>query len=94
MLGVDAIWWSFPISSLASVLMILAYYRWGNWRAARMLPRSAAASVSTADDDTVNANALLEQADDCERVAMPAEVGGQPPSPVATQAQPAQTSPS
>ncbi|MEG2050072.1 MAG: MATE family efflux transporter, partial [Comamonas sp.] len=93
-LGVDAIWWSFPISSLASVLMILAYYRWGNWRKARMLPRSTTAAASTADDDTVNANALLEQADECERVAMPAEVGGQPPSPVATQVQPAQASPS
>ncbi|RGE43262.1 MATE family efflux transporter [Comamonas testosteroni] len=91
-LGVDAIWWSFPISSLASVLMILAYYRWGNWRQARMLPRSAPVPANAAGEDAVNANELLESADDCERVAMPAEVGGQPPSPVATQAKPAQAS--
>src|SRR3546814_336649 len=36
-LGIDAIWWSFPVSALCSMLMSLAYYRWGNWRQARML---------------------------------------------------------
>ncbi len=28
-LGVDAIWWSFPVSSVCAMLMSLAYYRWG-----------------------------------------------------------------
>jgi putative MATE family efflux protein len=28
----DAIWWSFPIASLASVAMAAAYYRFGGWR--------------------------------------------------------------
>lgn len=37
-LGVDAIWWSFPLSAFASMVMSLAYYRWGRWREARMLP--------------------------------------------------------
>ena len=46
-LGVDAIWWSFPISSAASVLMILAYYHWGSWRQARMLPRTPQEPVAT-----------------------------------------------
>jgi len=36
-LGADAIWWSFPASSLVSMLLSLAYYRWGGWRRARML---------------------------------------------------------
>ena len=36
-LGVDAIWWSFPVSALCSMLMSMAYYRWGNWRKAKML---------------------------------------------------------
>jgi Na+-driven multidrug efflux pump len=36
-LGVDAIWWSFPVGSLASLLMIAAYYRHGHWRQARMM---------------------------------------------------------
>ncbi|MEO6170368.1 MAG: MATE family efflux transporter, partial [Lysobacter sp.] len=36
-LGVDAVWWSFPVSAAAAMLMSLAYYRWGGWRHARML---------------------------------------------------------
>jgi len=32
----DAIWWSFPLSSTASVLMSVAYYRFGGWRKVRM----------------------------------------------------------
>lgn len=37
-LGVDAIWWSFPVSAVCSMAMAMAYYRWGGWRRARMLP--------------------------------------------------------
>ncbi len=36
-IGVDAIWWSFPVSALASMLLSAAYYRWGGWRKARMM---------------------------------------------------------
>ena len=36
--GADAIWWSFPVSALLAMLMSLAYYRWGHWRQAHMLP--------------------------------------------------------
>jgi putative MATE family efflux protein len=32
----DAIWWSFPISSITSMLMAIAYFRYGNWRRDRM----------------------------------------------------------
>lgn len=39
-LGADAIWWSFPLSSLASLAMAWAVYRRGNWR--RALPQPAA----------------------------------------------------
>ncbi|WP_226470430.1 MATE family efflux transporter [Luteimonas panaciterrae] len=35
--GADAIWWSFPVSSVCSMLMALAYYKWGGWRQARMM---------------------------------------------------------
>ena len=44
-LGVDAIWWSFPVSSVCALALSLAYYRWGNWRSAHMLgndPRAIA----------------------------------------------------
>lgn len=37
-LGADAIWWSFPLGSIVSVLMAAAYYRFGNWRGSRILP--------------------------------------------------------
>ena len=37
-LGVDAIWWSFPVSAFVAMGLQLAYYRWGRWRQARMLP--------------------------------------------------------
>jgi putative MATE family efflux protein len=33
----DAIWWSFPISSLIALLLAIAYYRYGGWREARMM---------------------------------------------------------
>jgi Na+-driven multidrug efflux pump len=32
----EAIWWSFPIASMASLTMAAAYYRFGGWRAIRM----------------------------------------------------------
>ena len=96
LLGVDAIWWSFPISSTASVLMILAYYRWGNWRKAHMLPTGTGAAASTpstsapfkadADAPALDSDALLERSPACDRVAIPAEVADLPPGPVANQA--------
>jgi len=91
-MGVDAIWWSFPISSVCSMLMMLTYYRWGHWRKAHMLPTRQVEPAITAPSDTsentsVDADALLNNASNCERIVMPAEVGGQPPSPVANQAQ-------
>ena len=32
----DAIWWSFPVSSVISMLMAIGYYRFGGWRKVRM----------------------------------------------------------
>jgi len=32
----DAIWWSFPLSSMISMLLAIAYYRFGGWRRASM----------------------------------------------------------
>ena len=36
-LGVDAIWWSFCAGSIASMGLTMAYYRWGDWRSARLI---------------------------------------------------------
>lgn len=35
-LGADAIWWSFPVSSLANVALSIGYYLQGGWKKARM----------------------------------------------------------
>ncbi len=40
--GVEAVWWSYPISSAVSMALALAYYRFGNWRNATMISGSAA----------------------------------------------------
>jgi Na+-driven multidrug efflux pump len=42
----DAIWWSFPLGSLMSMSLSIAYYRFGGWRRARMLGGAAPAPVA------------------------------------------------
>jgi Na+-driven multidrug efflux pump len=37
-LQADAIWWSFPISSLLAVVLSLLYYKYGHWRTLRINP--------------------------------------------------------
>jgi putative MATE family efflux protein len=39
---VDAVWWSFPISSVVSTVLALLYYKYGGWRSARMTVPAAA----------------------------------------------------
>ncbi|MEY3466414.1 MAG: MATE family efflux transporter [Steroidobacteraceae bacterium] len=34
--GVDGVWWSFCISAIVAMSLTVGYYRFGNWRAARM----------------------------------------------------------
>jgi putative MATE family efflux protein len=40
---VDAVWWSFPLSSVLSTLLALLYYKYGGWRSAHMLITGPAA---------------------------------------------------
>jgi Na+-driven multidrug efflux pump len=44
--GADAIWWSFPIGSGTSMILLLAYYRFGGWKKARMLEDQAAVGAT------------------------------------------------
>lgn len=37
-LGADAIWWSFPLGSVTTVILAGGYYIWGNWRSATLTP--------------------------------------------------------
>ncbi len=32
----EAIWWSFPLASLTSLIMAAGYYRFGGWRKLRL----------------------------------------------------------
>jgi putative MATE family efflux protein len=34
--GVDAVWWSFPISAALAAVLAILYYKYGGWRTARM----------------------------------------------------------
>jgi putative MATE family efflux protein len=38
LLGDDAIWWSFPIGSIISLVLNYVYYRYGNWRTSTLPP--------------------------------------------------------
>ena len=38
LLHADAIWWSFPAGTAASMVMTIVYYRAGGWRTGRLLP--------------------------------------------------------
>jgi putative MATE family efflux protein len=50
-LGADAIWWSFPLGSITTVILAGGYYVWGGWRTAKLTPappRGAAADTGQA----------------------------------------------
>lgn len=36
-LGVDAIWWSFPVGTFTCAALSFAYYRWGAWRSKSLM---------------------------------------------------------
>jgi Na+-driven multidrug efflux pump len=36
-MGADAVWLSFPVGSVSTLVLAAGYYRWGNWRKSRML---------------------------------------------------------
>ncbi len=64
--GADAIWFSFPVSALCAMTLSLAYYRWGRWRQARMLPADSDAIAVPAE---VAALPPSPVADPCPRIA-------------------------
>jgi putative MATE family efflux protein len=43
--GADAIWWSFPLGTIASAIMTSLYYKYGGWRRSRMLRDEAHAQT-------------------------------------------------
>jgi putative MATE family efflux protein len=45
-MGVDAIWWSFPVSYLLATALTMTYYHLGRWREARMIERFSDSGVA------------------------------------------------
>lgn len=43
--GADAIWWSFNISAALALALSALYYRYGDWRSARMAPAASSATA-------------------------------------------------
>lgn len=53
--GTDALWWSYPIGSAVSLVLGVAYYKYGGWRGEAMIDRVTpleAAEVAQADSET------------------------------------------
>jgi MATE family, multidrug efflux pump len=71
-LGADAIWYSFPVGSGTTLLLAGAYYLWGGWRKARMLPTT---TPVTDEPDTGFGQPMIEEA---EAIAEAAAAAPQP----------------
>ncbi|MBY0518963.1 MAG: MATE family efflux transporter, partial [Sphingomonas sp.] len=48
MLGVNALWWSFPVGSIATVVLAALFYRYGPWRKKRLTVPSVHATEGNA----------------------------------------------
>jgi putative MATE family efflux protein len=53
MLGADAIWWSFPAGSAASMVMTIVYYRAGGWRKGQLIPTEQCEEQAKAEAEPV-----------------------------------------
>lgn len=69
--GADALWLSFGLGSVSSMLMSLAYYRWAGWRAAFLPTDAPAAEHAAKRPRKIRRGALLR----C-RLVLP--IGGMP----------------
>lgn len=59
-MGADAVWLSFPLGSLTTLLLAAGYYRWGGWRKAKMLD---AIRPSSDAPDTGFGQAMIEESE-------------------------------
>ncbi|RQW62237.1 MATE family efflux transporter [Vibrio viridaestus] len=48
-LGTDAIWWSFPIAFVSTMIMAFSYHRWGNWRKSGIQGMHSVTSSASSD---------------------------------------------
>lgn len=59
-MGADAIWFSFPAGSGATLVLAWGYYMWGGWRTSRILPTT---SPTTDEPDTGFGQPMIEEAE-------------------------------
>jgi putative MATE family efflux protein len=71
--GSDAIWWSFPMGTITSVVLTSLYYKFGGWRHARML---AGEPYGQAPDAGVAAPTMVPPKEDEEAAVAVAAAGG------------------
>jgi Na+-driven multidrug efflux pump len=48
-LGAEALWWSFPVGSISSLVLAIGYYRFGRWRTMHMIDEDRPASGEPPD---------------------------------------------
>jgi putative MATE family efflux protein len=48
-LGAEALWWSFPVGSICSLVLAVAYYRFGGWRTMHMIETARPAAGEPPD---------------------------------------------
>jgi putative MATE family efflux protein len=48
----DGIWWSFAAAAITAMSLTVLYYKFGNWRSAKMQARSATAGAASARGET------------------------------------------
>lgn len=71
-LGQDAVWWSFPLGSIMSLVLAAGYFRWGGWRKSRLME---GIPTGAAPDTGMSPPAVAEETmalDDAARHAAPA----------------------
>lgn len=69
-LGADAIWWSFPLGTITSSVLMALYYLRGNWKTSHML--ETARPVGNAADAALTTSAIVAAAGRCTGAGDPA----------------------
>ena len=78
--GADAIWWSFPLGSIASAALTALYYQRGGWRKSRMLKDESGSPQAVPNFSTLYREGTPERSEDTGgALSTPLQTGG--PSP-------------
>ena len=79
-LGQDAVWWSFPLGSIMSLVLAAGYYRWGGWRKAKLMEGIPVGSAPDTGMSTPIVAEETEVLDDTARHGAPAAMPAKAPA--------------